>query len=700
MSPRFQGGFRGGHMHTPDGRSTHPLKTYLRLLRYSRPYLHWVFLVVCLSMFTAFVGVLPQQVIGVAVDELAAVTRQGGADEGRAEEERPALRESAGTGDRIARPRGSQIMLAPYVKRLSKHVATNWFPEHNAGYVMFYILGAGFMLLYLVSSSISIVQGLCMSYLGQSLIYDMRNQVYGHVQKLSLSYFEDQQTGDVMSRVVNDVNSLEQVIVGPVVGFLTDVARLSFLLYFCLRWDWLLTVLGLLVTPVMVGTTYVFGKFLRKNFTILRKKVGELNALLQDNISGIRVIKGFAREEHEFGRFLTKNRENFQIHFRLAKLFTVFRPVIGLLDQLGTVIVLCVGGIRVLNGDMQIGVFTVFFVYLRMIYSPITGMSRFYNHIQRALASSERVFDLLDTRPGIEEKHDAVVLGRVRGEVAFRDVCFAYGNGVPVLDAISLDVQPGQMIAFVGPSGAGKTTLTNLILRFYDPTGGAITIDGHDLRDLSLKSLRSQMGIVQQDPFLFNDTVKTNIAYGRLNATDDEIVAAAEAANAHQFITEFPDGYDSTIGERGVKLSGGQRQRLSIARAILADPRILILDEATSSVDTETEVLIQNAIDNLVKNRTTFVVAHRLSTIQHADLIIVLEHGHVVESGKHDELLANNGLYRRLYDVQFNPDRGRGDESEDTDASPGRGARNGMADAGENGFDLLGDMSGTSLLGG
>ena len=307
----------------------------------------------------------------------------------------------------------------------------------------------------------------------------------------------------------------------------------------------------------------------------------------------------------------------------------------------------------VYRGNMEIGVFVVFFAYLKMMYGPITGLTRFYHQVQRALASCERVFSLLDTKPDIVDAPDAIEIASINGQVEFRDVEFSYTPEVPVIRGVQLQAAPGEMIAFVGPSGSGKTTLTNLLLRFYDPSNGKILIDDMDLRSLNQASLKRHIAIVQQEPFLFNDTIRANIAYARPEATDTEIESAAKAANAESFITELPDGYQCLIGERGVKLSGGQRQRLAIARAILADPSILILDEATSAVDTETEVLIQEAIDRLVENRTTFVVAHRLSTVQHADQILVLDQGQVVQRGTHEELVNQEGLYQRLNEAQF-----------------------------------------------
>ncbi|MBM4083834.1 MAG: ABC transporter ATP-binding protein, partial [Planctomycetes bacterium] len=587
------------------------------------------------------VSVLPLQVIGVAVDQL-----------------KPADQSVQAEG-KAARPKAAtKLPLAPPLQRAAGWVAGEWFPRANKAVVAFLVFGAAFFLLQLADSIVTMVHHVLMAKVGQRLIYDMRKQAYGHVQRLSFSYFEDRHTGDLMSRIVNDVNSLEQVIVGPVVSLLTDFCRLGWILYFCLRWDWKLTLIALTITPALSVCTFMFGRYIRQGFRDLRTKVGELNALTQDNLSGIRIIMGFCREAHEEQRFDEKNRANYAQNVKLAYMFAVFRPIVELMTHLGTVVVLCYGGYKVLGGDMSLGVFVVFMPYLGMLYGPITGFTRFYNFIQRAVASVERVFEVLDTVPEVKDAPDAVELGRVEGHVELRGVSFAYSNGVVVLSDISLQAKPGQMIALVGPSGAGKSTLTNLIPRFYDPKQGVIVVDGHDIRKVKLLSLRRQMAMVLQDPFLFNDTVKANILYGKLGATDEEVIAAAQAANAHEFIVKLPKGYDSTIGERGVKLSGGQKQRLAIARAVLADPRILILDEATSSVDTETEILIQNAIYRLVKNRTTFVIAHRLSTVLRADLIVVLDHGRVVETGTHPELLAKGNLYAKLYELQFRTESG------------------------------------------
>ncbi|NOZ20880.1 MAG: ABC transporter ATP-binding protein [Planctomycetes bacterium] len=627
----------GGGVQEEEKKKPRIVATYFRLLRYARPYWHKAVVVLALVLVAALLQVLPMQFIGVFIDELKVA-------------EVSSSQPAPAAGAKFTR---SQMPIAEPMRHIAERVHDRWLPDVNKAFVLVLVLAGGFFCLQVIQAVMSVIRGFIMADLGQRLIRDMRREVYEHMQRLSLSYFEERKTGDIMSRIVNDVNSLEQVILGPVIQFTTDIFRFAWILYFCLTWDWKLTVLGLVVAPALLGSTAVFGLFIRRAFRILREKVGDLNALVQDNISGIRVIMGFSRERHEAERFGEKNDENYRQNVKIGKMFTGFHEIIGTINVTGMILCLTYGGYQVVNGRISTGTFIVFLPYIQMLYGPITGLTRFYSMIQRAVASVERVFDIIDTEPEIQDAPDAIALDDVRGAVEFRNVSFSYANGIPVLKDISLEAEPGQMIAFVGPSGAGKTTITNLIPRFYDPTAGSVFLDGHDLRKIKLTSIRKRMAMVLQEPFLFNESVKDNIAYGRLDATDDEITAAARAANAHEFIVDLPEGYDTVIGERGVKLSGGQKQRLSIARAILADPRILILDEATSSVDTETEILIQNAIHRLVKNRTTFVIAHRLSTVQNADQIIVLDEGRVVERGTHEELLKNGTLYRRLYEMQF-----------------------------------------------
>ncbi len=620
--------------------------TYIRLLGYLKPYWRKSVVILILSAISACIAVLPTQILGIAVDEIKIADKYVKKPQTRLSKERPS---------HVAHSFGQKnsIPLSKPLVTASHYIHNRWFVGYSPTIVTLIFLAASFILMHICNSGITLAHGFITSELGQRLIYDMRNQLYAHIQRFPLQYFENTKTGDIMSRLMNDVNSLEQAIVGPVITFITDMFKFGWILYFCVRLDWQLTSIALFVCPFISLCTYNFGKRIRKVFRSLRDKTAELNSLIQDNISGIRVIAGFAKEGEEMERFRQKNYENYHLYVRILKLVSALRPIVDLITETGAVVVICLGGYKVLQGQLSAGTFVIFFPYLQMLYSPITGLTRFYNQVQRAIASTERIFEILDTPCDLKDAPNAIILPSVRGMVEFKHVHFSYHKDIEVLTDINIIARPGQMIAFVGPSGSGKTTLTKLIPRFYDPTRGGIFIDGYDIRDVKLQSLRRQMAMVLQESFLFNDTVKSNIAYARSDAPDREIESAARAANAHDFIMELPDEYDSVIGERGVKLSGGQKQRIAIARAILADPRILILDEATSAVDTETEQLIQNAIYRLIKDRTTFVIAHRLSTILHADLIVVLEKGRIVEAGHHQGLLAHGGLYKKLFEMQF-----------------------------------------------
>jgi len=620
--------------------------TYIRLLEYLKPYWRKAIIILILSAISSYIAVLPTQIVGVAVDEIKIAdkylknTQNNNSDKIFAD--KPQSNGHTNT-----------IPISKPLTTFSQYIHKHWFESYNSTFITLIFLAAIFIFMHAANSGIMLFHGFITTELGQRLIYDMRNQLYDHIQQFPLSYFENNKTGEIMSRLMNDVNSLEQAIVGPVVTFITDMFKFGWILYFCIKLDWQLTGVALFVCPFISLCTYNFGKRIRKVFRSLRDKTAELNALIQDNISGIKVIAGFAKEAEEMERFRNKNYDNYNLYVRILKLVSTLRPIVDLLTETGAVIVICFGGYKVLQGQLSAGTFVIFFPYLQMMYSPITGLTRFYNQVQRAIASTERIFEILDTPSELKDAPNAIDLPPVRGIVEFRHVHFRYNQDMDVLTDINISACTGQMIALVGPSGSGKTTLTKLIPRFYDPTKGEILIDGYNIKDVKLHSLRRQMAMVLQEPFLFNDTVKANIAYARFDALNNEIEEAACAANAHDFIMELPHRYDSVIGERGVKLSGGQKQRIAIARAILANPRILILDEATSSVDTETEQLIQNAIYRLVKHRTTFVIAHRLSTILHADLIVVMDHGRIAETGLHHELLANGGLYKKLFEMQF-----------------------------------------------
>jgi len=636
------------HFHGRFGRderrkATRPMRTYLRLLGYARPFLPLVILMIVLAFVSSFIGVIPTQVIGAATTQAYEVLAGG-----ESENQSPGV----APRQRAVAPMRTQVSIMPLVNK-----ATGWLEARSSGeeklLASFIILGAIYLGLTLISGGVSVAQGFAAARVGNGLVYEMRDDLYRHLQRLSMGYFENSPTGDIMSRVVNDVNALQAVVVMPVVHFISDMAALAFILYFCFSWDWQVTLVALAAGPFITATTFLFGRMIRATIRELRDKVGQLNSLVQDHLSGIRIIRCFAREPYEIHRFRGANKENLRLNVKAGRIFAALGPALSVWTATGAAAVLIYGGAKLVRGEMDLSVFVAFLLYQPRLFGPITGLSRFYSFIQRALASSERVFEVLDREPRIQDAPTAVRLRDVKGSVEFRHVSFVYSNGTKALDGVSFLAQTGEMTAFVGPSGAGKTTVINLVGRFYDPTAGAVLIDGVDLRKLKLRSLRRNLGMVLQDPFLFNDTIRSNIAYGRLNATEEEIRAAAMAANAHDFIMSLPKKYDSLVGERGVKLSGGEKQRVSIARALLADPRILIMDEATSSVDSETEALIQAAMDKLVENRTTFVIAHRLSTVQRANQIIVLDQGKVVERGTHMELLERGGLYAHLYAVQF-----------------------------------------------
>lgn len=488
---------------------------------------------------------------------------------------------------------------------------------------------------------------------GQRAIFDLRNELYRHLQSLDMAFFDRNRTGDLMSRVTSDVGMLQQLVSSGMMQIATDVFTFTAIALFMLYVDWQLTLLLLATFPIMLFTTRKFSKRIRTSFKTVQQSVAEVSNHLQDTLSGIRVIKSFASEDFESGRFAERSETNMKANLRTVKLRAIYEPLIDILNYLGMVAVLVFGAWQTMRGDLTIGAIVAFLAYLRLLQNPIRHFSRLLNTVQQSAAAYERIVEVLETKPDVTDKENAVPLPPIRGHVVFRQVGFAYRSGVPVLRDFNLELKPGEVTALVGASGAGKSTVAHLIARFYDPQEGTVSIDGYSLKDVASKSLREQMGIVSQDIVLFNGTVRENIMYGKPGASEQEIVAAAKAANAHEFISSFPKGYDSEIGERGVKLSGGQKQRLSIARAILKNPRLIVLDEATASLDTESEQLIQEALARLLAGRTCLVIAHRLSTIQSADQIVVLDQGTIAELGTHAELLEHNGKYRRLYDMQF-----------------------------------------------
>ena len=496
--------------------------------------------------------------------------------------------------------------------------------------------------------------------LGERFILDLRVRLYEYLQQLSLSFFERTSTGELMSRVTNDVNALESFVTHGSALAAIDLLRLigSAVILFML--DARLALLVLLPVPVLAVSLRYYNTRIRPIYRRVRSRLGDINARLQDSLSGIQVVQAFVQEDRELDRFAAESERYYSARVEGMRYWSTFFPAMRFVAQMGTVIVLGAGTVMVVRGELTLGTLVAFLAYITAFYEPINRLTAVDNIFQEAIAAGERIFELLDETAEIEDAPDAVELppsepsaGHIRGQVTFDDVYLRYSTGEEVLHAVTFEMAPGEMVALVGPSGAGKTSIANLLCRFYDPLQGKISVDGYDLRQVKLASLRRQVAVVLQDTFLFNTTIRENLLYGNADATDEELTAAAKAAHAHEFIESLPDGYDSTIGERGVKLSGGQKQRLALARAILADPRILILDEATSSVDAEAEYLIQQALEAVLEGRTALVIAHRLSTIRNADKIIALEEGHIVEVGDHRELMEHGGLYSQLYRRQL-----------------------------------------------
>jgi len=490
---------------------------------------------------------------------------------------------------------------------------------------------------------------------GWGVVSDARKFVYEHLQKLSLRFYEDKQTGQLMSRVVNDTDLFERMIAHAIPDVLVNIITFFGITAILASLNWQLTLYSMAPIPLVILALVAFAKVVRPAFRKRQVQVGELNAILNDSFAGIREIKAFNRESEQLER-VELGIENYKVSLMTAlRLMAVFQPFIDFSTSIGQLVAIFFGGRMALMGVLSVADLVAFFLYLEIFYQPIRALGTSWEQIQESLAGFDRIAELLDEEPEVKvSQHPQPLPEPIQGALKLDNISFSYIDGEPVLENINLDIPAANVVALVGPTGVGKSTLVSLIPRFYDVQEGAISLDGIDIQDLEIEDLRNKISIVLQDVFLFHGTVRENILFGNPKAGDEDIIHAAQVANAHDFIMALPDGYETMIGERGVKLSGGQRQRLSIARAVLKDSPILILDEATSAVDTETELLIQQALERLMKGRTTIIIAHRLSTVRNADKIVVLEGKEIVEQGTHDSLIVQNGLYHRLYTVQEN----------------------------------------------
>jgi ATP-binding cassette, subfamily B, multidrug efflux pump len=506
---------------------------------------------------------------------------------------------------------------------------------------------------YLSASGMTITYTLIMVNITQELMMDIRSQLFRHIQTLSMDFYDDHESGDLMSRITNDSEAINRVLSNGLVQLSASLLQVIGVLVAMVALNWQLALGSLIILPLMLAVTGIIASRSRQAFRKVQKNLGAVNAYAEENISGVRVVRTFARESETINAFKKINQQNRDAGIQAERIVAMLNPLITVMSTIAIAIIAGLGGWLALRDIISVGVIVSFTAYVRQFFQPIRQLAQLYNQLQSGLAGAERIFEIMDSAPTVQDKPNAIPIGRIKGEVEFDQVYFEYEKNKPVLQDVSMQVQPGQTVALVGPTGAGKTTIINLLSRFYDVQKGVIRVDGIDIRDIEQDTLRQQLGIVLQDTYLFSQSVMENIRFGCIQAKDEEVIQAAKLANADQFISRLPQGYQTVVSEHGSNFSQGQRQLIAIARAVLADPSILILDEATSSVDTRTEMQIQEALLRLMKGRTAFVIAHRLSTIREADQVLVIHDNRIIERGNHQDLLAQGGFYHDLYMSQF-----------------------------------------------
>lgn len=539
-------------------------------------------------------------------------------------------------------------LLPPYMYSLA---IDNYIREFDLSGL--YFLGVGFVIVYLLMFVTQFAQEYFIGWLGSKLELEMRRDIFKHLQKLSLNFYAKREVGSIVSRVTNDIDKISELVTSGVASVVADLLTLVGIIAIMLWMNWWLSLITFSVIPIMALFLYLWGRRVRKVYRETRKTIASVSAKMEESVSGMKEIQSYSRESETRKEFREVNQSNMEANVQAGQIMSAFWPAVTVFTAIGYFLVLWFGGGAVMSGTLSVGVLFGFMSYIGRFFWPIQDLSGFWNSVQSALAAAERVFDIIDTPEGITDSQHAVELPSIEGHIEYDTISFRYDEDTPVLTDVNLEIKPNTTVALVGPTGVGKTTMINLLYRFYDPQKGAVRVDGYDIREVKLDSLRKQMAVVLQENFLFSGTVIDNIRYGNLQATDDEIIEVAQTVGAHEFIEKLPEKYYTEVRERGGRLSVGQRQLISLARALLADPRILIMDEATSSIDAYTELIIQQALERVFENRTSIIIAHRLSTVRSADMIVVLSEGRIAEKGNHDELIKKGGLYKQLYEMQF-----------------------------------------------